>query len=194
MDRRVFHGSITPTMVAQALVAEFNHGNIQTQVVGVKENLTVQVASPAYLPSGGRTAVTVNVQQVEDGVMVQVGDQQWFGVAASLGQTAISTLLNPLNLLGRLDDIAQDVSSLQLKEKIWQVVSDVTRAAGAGKELSTRLSRIICDYCTVANHVGAATCIACGAPLGNKQPRTCMNCGFVLARDERTCPNCRQAL
>ena len=81
-------------------MAEFNQGNTQTQLLGESNNLTVQIASSQYSRSGGRTAVSVNLQQIEDGVMVQVGEQQWLGVAASLGQTAISALLNPINLLG----------------------------------------------------------------------------------------------
>ena len=194
MDRRVFHGNITPTDVAQALIADFNQGNTQTQLLGESNNLTIQIASAQYTHSGGRTAVSVNIQQIEDGVMVQVGQQQWLGVAASLGQTAISTLLNPLNILGRLDDIAQDVSSLQLSEKIWQIVANVVHAAGASTELSERLSRVICAYCGAANPVGESTCAACGAPLGKEQPKTCSKCGFVLAYDGKYCPNCGQAL
>ncbi len=192
MDRRVFHGKITPTDVAQALIADFNQGNTQTQLLGESGNLTVQIASSQYTRSGGRTAVSVNVQQIEDGVMVQVGEQQWLGVAASLGQTAISALLNPLNLLSRLDDIAQDVSSLQLSEKIWQIVASVTRNAGASLELSERLSSITCEYCGAANPVAQSTCLACGAPLGKAQPKTCHKCGYVLEHDERFCPNCGQ--
>jgi hypothetical protein len=129
---------------------------------------------------------------VEDGVMVQLGELQWLGVAASLGQTAISTLLNPLNLLGRLDDIAQDMSSLQLTERIWQVVSSVVIAAGASLQLSARLSRITCEYCGVANPVGESSCLACGAPLGKQQPKTCGKCGYVLVNKEKFRPNCGQ--
>jgi uncharacterized OB-fold protein len=124
--------------------------------------------------------------------MVQVGQQQWMGVAASLGQTAISALLNPLNLLGRLDDIAQDVSSLQMTERIWQVITNVTRAAGANQELSERLSSTTCEFCGAANAVGASTCEACGAPLGKVQPKTCPKCGYVLLHEEKFCPNCGQ--
>jgi hypothetical protein len=192
MDRRIFHGNISPADVAQALTAEFNQGNTQTQVLGESGNLTVQVASSQFSRSGGKTAVSINLQEIEDGIMVQVGEQQWLGVAASLGQTAISALLNPLNLLGRLDDIAQDVSSLQLNEKIWQVVSIVAKTAGASQELSERLSSVTCEYCGSANHISASTCVACGAPLGDAQPKTCSKCGFVLTHDEKYCPNCGQ--
>jgi hypothetical protein len=192
MDRRIFHGNITPTDVAQSLMSEFNQGNTQTQLLGESGNLTLQIASSLYSRSGGKTAVSVNIQQIEDGVMVQVGQQQWMGVAASLGQTAISALLNPLNLLGRLDDIAQDVSSLQMTERIWQVITNVTRAAGANQELSERLSSTTCEFCGAANAVGASTCEACGAPLGKVQPKTCPKCGYVLLHEEKFCPNCGQ--
>ena len=192
MDRRIFHGNITPADVAQALQAEFNQGNTQTQLLGDNNNLTVQIASSQWAHSGGRTALTVNIQQIEDGIMVQVGEQQWFGVAASLGQTALAALINPWNLLGRLDDIAQDVSNLQLNDKIWQIVDRVVRLSGASQQLSERLSRVTCEYCGAANPVGEPTCLACGAPLGKEQPKTCSKCGYVLLHEEKFCPNCGQ--
>jgi len=192
MDKRIFHGSITPSDVARALEAEFNQGNTQTHLLGESNNLTVQIASSQWSHSGGKTALTVNLQKVEDGLMVELGQQQWLGVAASLGQTAIATLINPLNLLGRLDDIAQDVSNLQMNDKVWEVISRVAGEAGASQQLSERLSRITCEYCGAANPVGEATCLACGAPLGKEQPKTCSKCGFVLVHDEKFCPNCGQ--
>ncbi len=194
MDRRIFHGNISPTNVAEALEAEFNQGNTQTQLLGESNNMTIQIASAQWSRSGGKTALTVNIQKVEDGIMVELGQQQWLGVAASLGQTAIATLINPLNLLSRLDDIAQDVSNLQLNDKVWQVITRVAGEAGASQQLSERLSRITCDYCGAANPVGEATCLACGAPLGKEQPKTCSKCGFVLVNDEKFCPNCGQQI
>ncbi len=190
MDKRIFHGNITPRDIAQALTAEFNQGNLQTQVFGAENNLTVQVASSQWARSGGKTALAINIQPIEDGVMVQTGPQQWFGVAASLGQTAMAALMNPMNLLGRLDDIAQDVSNLQLTERIWQVIGRCVSTAGASLQLSERLSSVVCEYCETANPVGESACIACGAPLGKVQPRTCGNCGFVLLHNENYCPNC----
>ena len=192
MDRRVFHGNITCTDIAQALVAEFNQGNTQTQLLGESNNLTVQIASSQWAHSGGKTALAVNLQQIEDGIMIEVGEQQWMGVAASLGQTAIAALINPLNLLSRLDDIAQDVSNLQLNERIWQIVAKVVNTAGASQQLSKRLSSVTCEYCGAANPVGESTCLACGAPLGKEQPKACNKCGYVLLHDEKFCPNCGQ--
>jgi hypothetical protein len=192
MDTRIFHGTLSPADIARALVAEFNQGNTQTRVLGEETNQTVQIASSQWAHSGGKTALAINIQRVEDGVMVQVGEQQWLGVAASLGQTAIAALINPMNLLGRLDDIAQDVNNLQLSEKVWQVVGGVASAAGASQQLSERLSRVTCAYCGVANPVGEPSCVACGAPLGKEQPVTCFKCGYVLAHNEKFCPNCGQ--
>jgi hypothetical protein len=194
MERRIYHGNITPTDVAQALMAEFNQGNLQTQLVGESKNLTVQIASSQWARSGGKTAMTINIQQVEDGVMIQVGEQQWLGVAASLGQSALSALLNPWNLIGRLDDIAQDVSNLQLSEKVWAIVAAVTRAKGAGTALSERLSRLTCEFCGSANPVGEANCVACGAPLGKAHPTGCPKCGFAIKPDDNFCPNCGQVV
>lgn len=190
MDKRIYHGNITPDEVAQALEAEFNQGNTRTQRFGESNNQTIQIASSQSAHSGGKTALTVNLQKIEDGIMVLVGEQQWLGLAASLGQTAIAALMNPLNLLGRLDDIAQDVSNLQLVEKVWQTVIRVVNASGASLQLSERLSRVTCEYCGTANPVGESSCLACGAPLGKAQPKTCNNCGYVLLRDEKFCPNC----
>ncbi len=194
MERRAYHGTITPTDVAQALMAEFNQGNLRTQLLGDGDNLTVQVASAQFAQSGGKTALAINIQTHEDGVLVQVGEQQWLGVAASLGQTALAALLNPFNLIGRLDDIAQDIGNLQLTEKIWQVVAAVVRAKGASTEISERLSRLTCEFCGAANPVGEPTCVACGAPLGKSQPKACGKCGYVLVGEEKFCPNCGQTI
>ncbi len=192
MERRVFHGNITPADVAQALLAEFNQGNLRAQVLGESGHLTVQIATSQWSRSGGQTALAVNIQKIEDGVTVQIGQQQWMGVAASLGQTAIAALMNPMNLLGRLDDIAQDIQNLQLNEKVWEIIAREVRAKGASHQLSERLSRLTCEYCGAANPVGEASCVACGAPLGNMQPSTCAKCGYVLTKGEKFCPNCGQ--
>jgi RNA polymerase subunit RPABC4/transcription elongation factor Spt4 len=132
----------------------------------------------------------VHLDQIEDGVVVQMGEQAWLGLAASLGTTAVSALFRPLTILGRLDDIAQDVENIQLGDRIWRVIESSVDAVGASHALSERLSRLTCDYCGTANPVGQGACLACGAPLGDEQPRACNNCGFVVAPEAMKCPNC----
>jgi RNase P subunit RPR2 len=138
--------------------------------------------------------MTIAIKKVEDGVAVQVGKQSWLGIAASLGTAAFWAIRNPFNLLGRLDDIAQDLESLQLSERVWEVINRTASRIGASYELSERLRRIICDYCNTPNPVGASSCIACGGPLGNVQPITCQFCGFVVRTSESNCPNCKRPL
>ncbi len=190
MDQRVFHGNLTPEDVSRALYARFNRGNLRVQQVGQGEKLITQISSAQMARSGGQTALTVTLQKAPDGLLVQVGNQAMLGVAASLGMTALAALQNPLNLLGRLDDVAQDIESLQLIQEVWQTIEAAAQASGATFELSERLRRMVCEYCGVANQVGSASCIACGAPLGDVQPTTCRQCGFVLRNNEAICPNC----
>jgi RNase P subunit RPR2 len=194
MEQRIYHGILTPATLANALSAQYNRGNLQTQLYGRDNHLIVQIATRRLRQSGGLTALTVDIEQVEDGVMIKVGEQDWLGVAASLGWSAIATALNPINLLTRLDDIAQDVSSLQMKEQVWRVIDSAARASGASQELSRRLKRMVCEYCNTANPVGQPSCIACGAPLGDIQPTTCAKCGFIVTRAEKYCPNCKTKL
>ncbi len=194
MDRRILYGNIEPRDIAQALLAEFNRGNMQAQVVGHAEKMEVQIATRMGARSGGHTALTITIQKVEDGVMMEIGQQAWLGLAASLGQTAFSALRNPFNLLGRLDDLAQDIENLQLSENVWAVVNRTAAALGASRELSERLRRITCAYCGTANPLGEGSCLACGAPLGEAHPNACPNCGFAVRSGETVCPNCKRKL
>jgi len=194
METRIYHGKFSPADIAQNLIVYFNRGNFMVQQIGEGSNLAVQIASRNQASSGGQTALSVTLQVVTDGVSVQVGQQAWVSVAASLGFSALAALINPWNLLGRLDDIAQDIESIQLKDEVWQIIDSTARALGSGYELSDRLKRVVCEYCQTANPVGESSCIACGAPLGSTQPATCKNCGFVLTRIEKFCPNCGKAV
>lgn len=194
MDRRIFYGNIKPNDIAHALMAEFNRGNLHAQVLGTKDKMAVQIATRMGAGSGGHTAMTINIQSVEDGVMLEIGQQAWLGVAASLGQTAFSALRNPFSLLGRLDDLAQDIENIQLSDRVWSVIDRAVVNLGASKKLSERLTRITCDYCGSANPLGEGSCLACGAPMGDAHPTACQRCGFAVSLDEECCPNCNQRL
>lgn len=194
MERRILHGNINPNDVAQALMAEFSRGNLHAQTIGQGDKLAVQIATRWGSQTGGETAMTVSIQSHPDGVMIEIGQQAWLGLAASLGKTAFSALRNPLSLLGRLDDLAQDIENLQLQERIWKTIERKAAALGASQELSERLQRVVCEFCRTANPLGEGSCMACGAPLGDVQPTTCPNCGFAVTNHETTCPNCNQKL
>lgn len=194
MNRRIFHGNINPSDIAHALMAEFNRGNMQAQVMGTQDKMAVQIATRMGAMSGGQTAMTITIQTIEDGIMIDLGQQAWFGVAASIGQTAFSALRNPFSLLSRLDDLAQDIESMQLTDKVWNVIDRAVVTLGASYSLSQRLTRITCEFCGTGNPVGSGNCIACGAPMGDAQPTTCSKCGFAISVEEEICPNCSYKL
>jgi len=194
MEQRFLHGDLRPLDLAQSLLAEFNRGNLRAQILQQSGGAAVQIATRPGARSGGETALTVTFEEAPDGVMVRVGQQEWLSTAASLGRTTLAALMNPWNLLGRLDDIAQDVANLQLTQQVWEAIGRAAKAAGASHELSERLRRVQCPYCGTANAVGESACIACGAPLGEAQPTTCPNCGFIIQTDESRCPNCGRTL
>lgn len=190
MDQKVYHGNINPNDIADGLIAHFNRGNLCAQQIGKGDQVIVQIATRDRPSSGGQTALSITIRVVEDGIIVQIGKQTWLGIAASLGSTALRAIRNPLSLLSRLDDLAQDIEYLQMTDEVWDVIEGVARTIGAGKTLSERLRRVVCEYCETANPVGTSNCIACGAPLGSVQPSTCLKCGFVITSSDQTCPNC----
>jgi hypothetical protein len=194
MDQRIFHGRFKNIDLAKAVIAQFNRGSMQVQQIGSGDTIAVQIATSPYSTSGGKTAVSAVFQNVEDGVSVQIGKQAYLGVAASLGVTALTAWRNPLSLINRLDDIAQDIESMNLSEELWQSIEITARSLGSGFELSDRLNKYVCDYCNTPNPIGQATCIGCGAPLGDIQPETCKNCGYVITNAESVCPNCGKPL
>ena len=194
MDRRIFHGNITTREIGQALVAQFNRRNLRAQQFSKKGKVIVQIATLSRPMSGGSTALTIYLEPVEDGVAVQVGEQAWLGIAASIGTTLLSLWRSPFNLIHRLDDIAQDVENIQISDQVWQVIENYAQMKGATFELSERLRRMKCEFCETANPVGEPRCIACGAPLGDVQPDTCPYCGYVIESGEKICPNCNHVL
>ena len=67
MERKIFHGNIKPVDIAQALLGEFNRGNLRAQTLGQSDKMVVQVGSRPGAASGGNTAITVTIQKMEDG-------------------------------------------------------------------------------------------------------------------------------
>jgi RNA polymerase subunit RPABC4/transcription elongation factor Spt4 len=194
MTKKVFHGNFTPDNLAALILLHFNRGNLEVQKIGSGEQVAIQIRTRSTAQSGGQTAIGVTLQTFDDGVIISTGQQQWAGIAASLGYSALAALRNPFTLLGRIDDIAQDLEYLSLEEEIWNVLSANIKIKGSQYDLSRRLQRMVCDYCDTANPVDAPACIACGAPMGDKQPKTCKSCGYVLTTRDRFCPNCRKAV
>ena len=190
MKTKIYHGEIQLDEVAQALANFFNRGALDANLRRVGDQAFLQIATRDGRMAGGSTSLGVTLRQVNDRLEVQVGKQSVLGIAASLGATALLALRNPLNLLGRLDDMAQDIENLELDDQVWEVVERLANDAKASHELSVRLKRMTCEYCAVANPVGEGRCFACGAPLGATHPYGCPNCGYAVVPKELNCPNC----
>jgi hypothetical protein len=154
MPQRLYPGHLRNTDLAEAITGYFSRGNLRVQSYGNGDSINVQIATSPYAVSGGTTALSVLLQNVEDGVAVEISKQAWLGIAASLGVTTIAALRNPLTLLNRLDDIAQDIEYVQLVDTVWNVIDATARSLGSGFELSERLARYVCDYCNTPNPLG----------------------------------------
>jgi DNA-directed RNA polymerase subunit RPC12/RpoP len=198
MDRsnntRAYYGNIYALDLARALKAAFHRGNYAVQTYGKPEKIILQISTHRQISKGGQTALTVHLTDIPDGVMVSMQQQKWLGVAASLGVSALATAVNPWNLLSRIDDIAQDIESLNLIDDIWKTIEQRVHLAGASTRLSQKLARVTCPYCYSAIQTGESQCTACGAPLGEVQPYACPHCGFLATPGETVCRNCHQPL
>jgi hypothetical protein len=190
MTTKIYHGNLDVTDVAQAIANFFHRGPLMTKVSTNGNKAMVQISTHNQRLSGGATSLGIGLSQVGDRLEVRVGDQSMLGVLGSLGKSAFLAIRNPLNLLGRIDDIAQDIEHFELDDQVWKVIDQLAQDAGASHNLTERLARLACEYCKTANPVGEGRCIACGAPLGGVQPHTCGNCGYAVNRKDRNCPNC----
>jgi hypothetical protein len=190
MTTKIYHGNITAKTLAQAISTRFTDEDLLARYSKNDNQYIVRIASRQHPQSGGKTSIGVVLQELEDGVAVKIGKQDWLGIAASLGISALTIRKNPFGLIGRLDDIAQDIENLSLDDKLWDLIDEVAATMNASQQLSERLRRAACDYCNTANPVGEPRCLACGAPLGDSQPTTCLKCGFVAAPGDLVCTNC----
>lgn len=194
MSTRTYHGEIRTEDVASALVARFDKGDLQVQSFGDPGKLSVQIATRRNRQAGGETCLTVTLQAVEDGVLVQMGRQNWSGVAASLGKTVLSMARNPWSILERIDDVAADLDVFQLEKQAWETIDRFAAGIRASLQVSERLRTLQCPYCDHGNPVGAGACGHCGGPLADVQPQACSHCGFVNEQGAVQCGSCRGQL
>ena len=195
MEQRTYRGGIDPAGLADALVTRFNHGGLVAQkVTGPGGHIVIQIATRDWGWGAARTALSVGIAPVEDGVRVTVDQQQCLDAAASLAFTGLSALVNPFSLLGRIDDIARDVGKLTLDDQVWDAIQHYCDSVGGKLGLAEKHLVVTCPYCGVGNPVGAGTCSACGGSLAKEQPIACPKCGFVETKGARFCSRCGAAL
>ncbi|MFQ6015035.1 MAG: zinc ribbon domain-containing protein [Anaerolineae bacterium] len=195
MEQRTYRGDIDPEGLADALIAHFDHGDLMAQkVTGQDGHLMVQIATRERGWGAARSALSIGIAPVQDGVRVTVGEQRWLDAAASLAITGLGALINPRSLLWRIDDIARDVGKLTLDDQVWDAVEHYCDSVGARLGLAEKHLVVACPYCGVGNPVGEGKCSACGGGLAEVQPVDCHKCGFVLPQGSRFCSRCGTAL
>jgi len=104
MEQRIYHGNLTPEIVADALVGEFHHGNLRVQQFGNKSEIVVQISTHQWTRSGGDTALTVNLRRIEDGLSVTWANRPG-SCGCQPGKNSLSVWKNPFQILERLDDL-----------------------------------------------------------------------------------------
>lgn len=190
MEQRTYRGEIEPEALADALVAQFNRGDLMAQKIGHGDHVLVQIASRDWEWGGPQTALTVGIARAEGGIQVSLGQQRWLGAVADLAQTGLMALINPISLITRIDDIARSISGLTLPQQVWEAVEHYCESVGASLGLRAEETVVVCPYCGVGNPIGAPKCSACGAPLGDAQPVACPNCGLLMEAGARFCSRC----
>lgn len=191
VEQRFYHGEIDAVDMARALEMRFTQGDTRAQWMHSEGNRTVvQVQSRRVERGDPNTAVTVHITPTETGVTVSVSEQKWLSVAADLARSGVMGWLNPMRLLGELDDIARNVRWLGLRSEIWEAVDEYCQSRGSGRGAAAALQSVVCPYCGTPNDIGAHTCQACRAPLADVQPVVCARCGYLNEPEGTLCVNC----
>jgi hypothetical protein len=191
MDQKTYHGEIDPQELADMLVSHFDQGDLTAQKTGRTDRVVVQISTGRHRRRGDpQTSLTVTIAKVEDGVTVTVGEQQVLGIAADLVQTGIGALLNPMSLIGEIDDVVRNVSKLNLPDQVWEAIEEYCRSVGAGLGLAPEKVLVSCPFCGVGNPIGVGKCPSCGGSLADVQPITCPKCGQILEHDAKFCTRC----
>lgn len=195
VEQRAYHGYLQPKDLARALVVRFNEGETRAHwMAGEGERSVVQIQSRRVEHGDPTTAVTVHISPTSTGMTVAVSEQKVLSVAADMAKSGVQAWLNPLRILGELDDIARNVRWLGLRSEVWSAVDEYCRTQGSGRGAAGVLTHIVCPYCGTPNDIGAHSCKACRAPLAEAQPIVCGRCGFMNEPEAQLCVNCGATL
>ncbi len=199
MEQRVYQGAIRPERLAEALLDEWDRDDTIAQAFGEDDRIVVQIGQRegGLFSDEPHQCLTLDIEHVDDGVQVTMGQQQWFKGGGT--QIFAGGLIGffpffftfPLGrLFGDGDGIDQS-----LPGRIWQSIDRYVASTGAtapatGK--TTRLATVACPECGVANPLGAQRCSACGTQLASTP--ACPQCGHTNPPGASFCNRCGQKL
>ncbi len=169
MEQRVYHGSIRPEGLAQALLDEWDRDSTIAQAFGAEDHIVVQIGQreAGWFGDEPRQALTVSIEPLTDGVQVTLGQQKWYKehdvqiFAGGLIGLLPFFFAFPLGgFLGGDGDLPQT-----LPARVWQSIDRYANGSGAATGKTQRLPTVACPECGVANPQGAERCSACGSRL-----------------------------
>lgn len=191
VEQRTYPGKIDPTTLAQMLVTSFTTDLARAQWFrGERGSAVVQIQTLRREATDPSTALTIYITPLPEGVTITMGEQDWLGVVADLARSSILTLLRPLSLLHEADNIARNVSRLQLRQQVWDAIDAYCRKLGNQPASGKTLDVVVCPYCGRGNPVGQLECAGCKAPLAAYQPVRCARCGYLNEADAKRCARC----
>lgn len=135
-------------------------------VVQLERNTNVanfKVINDRRLRSGSKISLNVRITKSADATIITIGEPEWQNIAGSIGSTLIGTLISPMNILGRIDDLTVDIVNIQLPDRIKQIAKDYVEQETL--RVKNLIDRSRCQYCGTRNELKANHCDSCGAPL-----------------------------
>lgn len=197
MEQRVYHGNIRPEELAQVLLDDWDRDDTVAQALEAEDGIIVQIGqrTAGWFSDEPHQALTLSIEQLDDGVQVTMGQQQWYKGGG--GQIMVGGLIGFFPFffsfpLGQGQQNADGEIDQSLPGQIWQSIERYTNQGGAATGPTRRLSMITCPNCGVSNPAEAQHCSACGTALG--APISCPNCGRSNPAYANFCIHCGTAL
>lgn len=201
MQQQIYSGDIDPVILARHLLDTWDQGETAAQAMESDEGIMVQVGkrSGGFFNDTPRSAVTVAIEQVPEGLRVSVGEQQWYSDGG--GQIMVGGLIGffPFFFTWPLGGGRNEPVAPNLTAEVWRSIDAyVTRHGGpSGVSIprqnqpvtgeTTRLSSVGCPSCGTANPPEAERCRECGAFL---QFKDCPRCGVSNPATANFCIRC----
>ena len=164
MTQYLIQHQATPKDFMEALKFEFDTPNFDVEIKPISpDHYESRIFTSRNNTSESQTSINITAILTENGLSITASDQEWGQIAASLGTTVVAAIINPINLLGRIDNLAVDVENMQLSERIDKFVHSFATTLAERSE--TQANRSTCKYCRSRNDQTATHCASCGAPL-----------------------------
>ncbi len=215
MEQRAYNTTVTPDDLANALLEEWDRDDTIAQAFGEPDRVIVQIGQreAGWFGDEPRQALTLDIEHIQDGLQVTMGQQQWFKQG---GEIMIGGLIGFFPFfftfpLGRMFD--GDGIDQTLPGQVWHSVEGYVGAreqvrapaaapaaapmaappvaptqSGPATGKTVRLASVSCPECGVANPMGALRCSACGSNL--QAPAACPQCSYQNPVGANFCNRC----